>query len=110
MRITDRSGARVRCTTPLGAVRLRIEIDQEESLEHEEELVVVLMLVPVILALHDAEPDDRVVHAADRLIPPFVLDRGDHRIERDLGELRKEDVEVGRVRERGWIAACAVRH
>src|SRR5690349_11589226 len=32
-----------------------LEIDDEVALEHEEELVVVVVLVPVILALHDTE-------------------------------------------------------
>ena len=32
-----------------------------------------VVLVPVVLALHDAEADDRVVHLAQRLVVPAVL-------------------------------------
>src|SRR5579872_4489610 len=44
--------------------RALFEIDDEASAEHEEELVVVIMLVPMILALQDAEPDHGIVHPA----------------------------------------------
>ena len=82
MRITVRSGARGRCRTPLvttkpcpgqldGAV---FEVDDESTLDHVEELVEVIVLVPVIFALDDAEPDDRVVHLAERLVVPGMGD------------------------------------
>src|SRR6476620_69290 len=48
------------------------EIDQEPSVEHEKEFVNVLVFMPVILALHDRHPDDRVVYLAERLVVPFV--------------------------------------
>ena len=38
------------------------EIDDELSAQNEEELVIVIMLMPVIFSLHDAEPDNRIVH------------------------------------------------
>lgn len=36
-----------------------LEVDQQLTLEDEEELVVVVMLVLVIRAVNDADPDDR---------------------------------------------------
>jgi hypothetical protein len=49
-----------------------LQIDQETSLEDEKEFIDLLVLVPVILALHDRHPDDRIVHLAKRLVVPFV--------------------------------------
>jgi hypothetical protein len=104
MRITARSGARVRCTTfarregddaaRRHAVGRRLEVDEEPALEDEEELVVVVVLVPVILSLHDAESHDGIVDLAQRLVPPAIGDGGDHGIERDGLQRRKADVEM----------------
>lgn len=73
-------------------IRLRLEIDQERTVENKEELVVVSVLVPVILSLHDAEANDGFVHANERLIVPRLLNRGDEWIERDLLQRIEEDV------------------
>jgi len=35
-----------------------LEIDDETTLQYKEELIVVVMFVPVILALHDAKTND----------------------------------------------------
>lgn len=43
----------------------------------EEELVVVLVFVPVIFALHDSEPDDGVVDLGERLVVPLIATVGD---------------------------------
>jgi hypothetical protein len=51
------------------------KIDDEVAVEHEEELVVALMLVPVILALHDAETSYRLVDLAQSLVVPLVRAR-----------------------------------
>ena len=56
-----------------------LEIDDETTFEDKEELVVVVVFVPVILALHDAEPNDRIVHLAQRLVVPAVGTRRDQR-------------------------------
>src|SRR5205085_4492184 len=45
-------------------------------LEHEEELVLLVVLVPVEVALENAEPDDGVVHRRERLVEPGVMRRG----------------------------------
>jgi hypothetical protein len=66
IRITVFAGARVRWTAPgndESLTRLQrdgaiLEIDQKLAVDHEKEFVEVIVLVPVILALHHAEPYD----------------------------------------------------
>ena len=48
------------------------EVDEKAALKHKKELVVMVVLVPVILALHDSEANDRVVDLAERLVVPPV--------------------------------------
>src|SRR5579871_6750576 len=52
--------------------RALLQIDQEMPFEDEEELVQVVVLVPVILALHDAEANDGIVDPAQRLVVPTI--------------------------------------
>jgi len=54
---------------------LVFQIDQKMAFENKEEFVDVIMLVPVVFALQYAEPYDRVVHLAQRLVVPFVRAR-----------------------------------
>lgn len=49
-----------------------LEVDDETAFENKEELVVVVVFVPMVLALHDAEMDDRIVHLAQCLVVPAV--------------------------------------
>ena len=42
-----------------------------KTVEHEEELVVGGMFVPMILALHHAEANDRFIHPDERLVVPY---------------------------------------
>jgi hypothetical protein len=56
-----------------------LEIDDETTFQDKEELVVVVVFVPVILALHDAETNDRIVHLAQRLVVPAVRASRDQR-------------------------------
>src|SRR5271166_1628311 len=42
-----------------------LQVDQEPSLQDVEELILIVVLVPVVLALNDAEPDHRVVDPAE---------------------------------------------
>ncbi len=52
-----------------------LEVDQETPFHHVEELVFLVVVVPVELALHDAEPHHAIVYAAERLVVPSVFDR-----------------------------------
>ena len=49
-----------------------LEVYEEATVEDKEELVVVVVLVPVILTLQDAQPNHRVVDLAQRLVIPAV--------------------------------------
>lgn len=40
------------------------EIDQETAVQNEKEFINVLVLMPMVLALHDCHPDDGIVHFA----------------------------------------------
>ena len=73
---------RVRCTTPAApcspgagrASRCRpLDVDQQPALEDEEELVLVVVLVPVEVAVEDAQADDRVVDRRERLVEPGLV-------------------------------------
>ena len=68
------------------------QVDEELSLKAEEELVIVVMLMPVILALHHAKSNDRAVHLTERLIVPLILHIPRQREHVDLFEMREEDV------------------
>ena len=54
-----------------------LEIDDEPTFQYEEELIVIVVFVPVILALHDAKTNDRIVHLTQRLVVPAVRARRD---------------------------------
>ena len=49
-----------------------LEINDETTVEDKEELVVIVVLVPMVFALHDAEANDRIVHFTQRLVVPGV--------------------------------------
>src|SRR3981081_1117142 len=51
--------------------RAIFEVDEQTPVNHVKEFIEFFVLVPVIFALHDTKPDHRVVHLAERLIPPF---------------------------------------
>jgi hypothetical protein len=87
--------------------RTVLEIDDEVAFEHEKELVIILVPVPVILALHYAEANHRIIHLAQRLVVPTIgagLDQSRHI---DRGERRKSDIQVCgiRIRFRIWHVA-----
>jgi hypothetical protein len=52
--------------------RAIFKIDDEVPLQDEEELVVVVMFVPVVFALHDSQANNGVVHPAERLVVPLL--------------------------------------
>src|ERR687892_1878590 len=56
------------------------EIDDELAVHDVEELVLVGVLMPDVLALDDPEPDDTVVHARERLVVPGPLVGIDQRL------------------------------
>jgi hypothetical protein len=78
--------------------RAIFEIDDEVPFQDKEELIVVLMFVPVVLALHDPEANNGVVHLAKRLVIPLI-GAGFHQGP-DVHQVkgRKLDIEVSGVR------------
>src|SRR6266850_605745 len=52
--------------------RSAIQLNHKTALHHIEELVFVVVLMPVKLSLHDAEPHDTVIHSAQCLVIPGV--------------------------------------
>ncbi len=104
IRITVRSAARGRCRTPFGTQnpcalreldRSILEIHGERAFDDEEELVLVVVLVPDVLTLDDTEAHDTVVDPTQRLVVPGVRRRIDDRLDVDQLEWRKADVEMG---------------
>jgi hypothetical protein len=77
--------------------RSPLEINYESAAQDVEKLIVVVVLVPVILALHDAEPHDGIVHPAKCLIVPLLGDRVCELIDIDQSEGIELDAEVRRV-------------
>ena len=75
------------------------EIDHELPVETKEELIVVLVLMPMIFALHHTQPDNRTVHLAKRLIVPLIGNRIDERRDVHPFQLLERKVKVRRVRE-----------
>ncbi len=66
----------VRNRKPLSGCELdrpAFQVNYEAPLDHVKELILLVVLMPVELALHDAEPHDAVVHSAQRLVIPRVL-------------------------------------
>ena len=49
-----------------------LQVNDESPFHYVEELILIVVLVPVIFTLNDAESDDRVVHPAERLVVPAV--------------------------------------
>lgn len=49
-----------------------LEIHDEPAFEDKEELVIVVVFMPVIFTLHDTQPNNRVVDLAQRLVVPAI--------------------------------------
>src|SRR5262249_50990886 len=77
--------------------RLPLEIDYESAAQDVKKLIIIVVFVPVVLALHYAEPHDGIVHPAKRLIVPLVGDRLCKLIDIDQSEGVELYVEMRRV-------------
>ena len=101
IRITLFSGARVQCMTPfrhdetlIGQKldRATFKVDDEPSTQDEEELIVVVVFVPVVFALHHTKAHHRLVYPAEGLIVPWVRDGlGQHR---DVDKLQGVELDI----------------
>src|SRR5439155_18657002 len=73
---------------------------QESPRYDVEELVLIVVFLPVILALHDTQAHDRLVHPAERLVAPRVRAGRDqrrhvHHLERAEADVEMRVVRVG---------------
>lgn len=68
------------------------EVNNEMSFENEEELVVVIVFMPVILALHHTQSNDGIINFAKGLVVPAILALTHKRRNVDQAECRKQDV------------------
>ena len=48
------------------------KIYKELALENEKEFVIIVMLVPMVLALHDSESNHRIVNFGKSLVVPLI--------------------------------------
>ena len=78
--------------------RAIFEIDHKVPLQNKVELIVVVMFVPVVLALHNPEANDGIVHPAERLVIPFIGAGFDQGRNVHHTESWKLDIEVSSVR------------
>ena len=78
---------------------LVFKIDQEMAVENKEEFVDVIVLVPVVFALQNAQPYDRVVHLTKCLVVPFVGASVGQFLNVDYFERAVQNIEIGLIRE-----------
>jgi hypothetical protein len=88
---------------------LVFQINDEMTVEDKEELVVVVVLVPVILALHDPKSNDRIVHFAESLVVPTVGARADQRGNVNQAQRGESNIEVRGVWIRLWFTHDVLR-
>ena len=87
--------------------RALFQIDQQLTANDIEELVFVLVFMPMIFALDHAEPHDGLVHFAQRLVVPLVRARFDESGHVDRFERAVKNVEPRIIREaRGRLIFC----
>jgi len=72
--------------------RPAFQVNVETPLHYIEELIFLVVLVPVELSLHDAEPHNAVIHATQSLVIPSVLARIDQRL--NVNELKRAESRV----------------
>src|SRR5262245_30550660 len=78
--------------------RPAFQVDDETALDHVEELVLRVVLVPVELALHDTESHDAIVYSGEGLVVPGVLAGIGERLNVDELQGSVAYVQVDRVR------------
>jgi hypothetical protein len=91
--------------------RLVFQVDDEVTVKDKEELIVVVMLVPVVLALHHAQAHDGIVDLAERLVVPLIrasLYEGRYINDRERRELDVEErrVRIGLIRAHEVLQQC----
>jgi len=75
------------------------KIDQKIPVENEKELIDVVVLVPMVFALHHRHPHDRVVHLAERLVVPLIFAGVRQFLQIDQLKWSMQNIEVGLIRK-----------
>ena len=78
---------------------MAFQINQQLAFNDVKEFIVVSVLVPVVLALDDSQPNDGIVDLAERLVEPFVSGCMRYRLRVNDLERLVGDVEVRLIRE-----------
>ena len=102
IKITVRSGARGRWRTPFGTTKpcrgARLITRSSRSIRNRpsstKKFIDIFVFVPVIFALHNGHPDDRIVYLAKRLVVPFVGARVGQLLHIDQFKRPMQDVQV----------------
>jgi hypothetical protein len=63
-----------------------LKVYKERTLQDEEKFIIIVVLVPMIFALHHTEPNHRSVHLTESLVVPLILAGSDQRW--DIHELQ----------------------
>ena len=79
--------------------RAIFQIDQQLTADDVEKLICVVVLVPVLFAMNDAESHDRLVHFAQCLVVPLVGARFDETGDIDRFQRLMQNVQPRIVRE-----------
>ena len=74
--------------------RAALQINEQHTIQHEEELVIVVVLMPVVFALNDAGADNRFIHLAQCLIEPPVIRGRRNVVQIDNFQRAMQDVET----------------
>jgi hypothetical protein len=87
--------------------RPALQVNQQRALQDEEELVLLVVLVPVEFPFQDTEPNHAVVDATEGLVEPPLLARRDEAWHID--ELEKTELHVQVDVVIGLLAHCIPR-
>src|SRR2546423_15220629 len=82
------------------------QIDQESAIDHIKKFVDVGVLVPMVFTFDNSQTHNRVVHFAQRLVPPFVFAIIDELLEVDQLQWPVQNVEKSLVVEIFWRLLC----
>src|SRR5215471_8050783 len=77
--------------------RPSLQLDHKPAIDHVEELIFSVVLVPVKLSLHHAKPHDAIVDPAERLVIPGISAGISERLHVDLFERTRDRVQVYRI-------------
>lgn len=83
-----------------------LEVDQEAPLDDVEELVFVVVLMPMVFSFQDAKPDHGVVHCTKGLVVPRVTAVVRESLNINEFERIKQDVHVSHI----WVLGRSLVH